>query len=93
MPVSIGFCASTVLQRNTGLSIFDHACLFLKRLHCQFPQAFSNGNAIDLPEDGVTAIQMRLRRVRDEKLAAASVFARESHSDRAASIALSGKSN
>src|SRR5215813_9909134 len=40
----------------------------------------------DLPEDSVTAVQMRLRRVRDEKLAAAGVLARESHSDRAANV-------
>src|SRR5262245_16382522 len=40
----------------------------------------------DLPEDGVTAVQMRLRRMRDEKLAAAGVLARKSHPDRAASV-------
>src|SRR5262245_31222552 len=40
----------------------------------------------DLPEDGVTAVQMWLRRVRDEKLAAAGVLARKSHPDRAASV-------
>src|SRR5262245_204487 len=40
----------------------------------------------DLPEDGVAAVQMRLRRVRDEKLAAAGVLARKSHPDRAANV-------
>src|SRR5215510_4094901 len=40
----------------------------------------------DLPEDGVTAVQMWLRRVRDEKLAPAGVLARKSHPDRAANI-------
>src|SRR5215813_12628855 len=40
----------------------------------------------DLPKDGVTAIQMWLRRMRDEKLAAAGVLAREGHPDRAANV-------
>src|SRR5215471_12172626 len=43
-------------------------------------------SADDLPEDGVTAVQMWLRRMRDEKLAAAGVLARKSHPDRAASV-------
>src|SRR5215475_9334511 len=43
-------------------------------------------SADDLPEDGVTAVQMRLRGVRDEKLAAAGVLARKSHPDRAANV-------
>src|SRR5215475_5192622 len=43
-------------------------------------------SADDLPEDGVAAVQMRLRRMRDEKLAAAGVLARESHPDRAANV-------
>src|SRR5262249_39610179 len=43
-------------------------------------------SADDLPENGIAAIQMRLRRVRDEKLAAAGVLAREGHPDRAASV-------
>src|SRR6266498_1275796 len=43
-------------------------------------------SADDLPEDGVTALQMRLRGVCDEKLAAAGVLARKSHPDRAASV-------
>src|SRR5262245_22772234 len=40
----------------------------------------------DLPKDGVAAVQMRLRGVRDEKLAAAGVLARKSHPDRAANV-------
>src|SRR5215475_5493727 len=40
----------------------------------------------DLSEDGIAAVQVRLWRVRDEKLAAAGVLAREGHSDRAASV-------
>src|SRR5262245_53334539 len=40
----------------------------------------------DLPENGVAAIQMRLRRVSDEKLAAAGVLARKGHTDRASTI-------
>src|SRR5215510_3793199 len=43
-------------------------------------------SADDLPEDGVTAVQMWLRRMRDEKLAAAGVLAREGHPDRAANV-------
>src|SRR5215510_8754043 len=43
-------------------------------------------SAVDLPEDGVTAVQMWLRRMRDEKLAAAGVLARESHPDSAANV-------
>src|SRR5262249_8876524 len=43
-------------------------------------------SADDLPEDGVTAVQMWLRRMRDEKLAAAGVLARKSHPDRAANV-------
>src|SRR5262245_32223080 len=43
-------------------------------------------SADDLPEDGVTAGQMRLGRVRDEKLAAACVLARKRHPDRAANV-------
>lgn len=40
----------------------------------------------DLAEHGIPAIQMRLRRMRDEKLAAARVFARQSHPDRSANV-------
>src|SRR5262245_21994453 len=43
-------------------------------------------SADDLPEDGVTSVQMRLRRVCDEKLAPASVLAGECHPDRTASV-------
>src|SRR5262245_9389972 len=43
-------------------------------------------SADDLPEDGVTAVQMWLRRMRDEKLAAAGVLAREGHPDCAANV-------
>lgn len=43
-------------------------------------------SADDLPKDGVTSVQMRLRRVCDEKLAPAGVLARESHPDSAASV-------
>src|SRR5262249_47997788 len=43
-------------------------------------------SADDLPEDGVTAVQMWLRRMRDEKLAAAGVLARKSHPDRATNV-------
>ena len=42
--------------------------------------------ARDLAEDCVTAVQMRLRRMGNEKLAAAGVLARQSHPDRAASV-------
>src|SRR5262249_20459185 len=43
-------------------------------------------SADDLPEDGVTAVQRRLRGMGDEKRAAAGVLARKSHPDRAASV-------
>src|SRR5262245_43798209 len=43
-------------------------------------------SADDPPEDGVAAAQMRLRRVRDEKLAAAGILARKSHPDSAAGV-------
>src|SRR5262245_29890334 len=46
-------------------------------------------SADDPPEDGVAAVQMRLRRVRDEKLAAAGILARTSPS-RGASSARAG---
>src|SRR5262245_57939528 len=42
--------------------------------------------AQDLPEDSVPAVQMRLRRMSDEELAATGVFARQRHADRPARI-------
>src|SRR5262245_11099017 len=58
----------------------------LENLHSPDPVASLNAiddphSVDDPPDDGVSAIQMRLRRVRDEKLAAARVFTRESHPD------------
>src|SRR5262245_57216126 len=43
-------------------------------------------SADDLPAGGVTAVQLWLGRMRDEKLAAAGVLARKSHPDRAADV-------
>src|SRR5262245_42756345 len=63
----------------------------LKNLH--LPDHVAARDAVDYrqsfddpPEDGVAAVQMRLRGVRDEKLAAAGVLARKSHPDRAANV-------